>query len=75
MTKFETIGTALQLSAISAENADERFAYSCEICCNRGLCIECRTCAIEGAHRVVLAAFEAASGKVSNSGGKEVSAV
>lgn len=37
MTKFERIGVELQDDAISIEEANQRFAYSCKLCCERGI--------------------------------------
>lgn len=58
MTKFERVGVELQRDAISIEEANKRFAYSCRLCCERGLrssiryeSEECR-CAISEEHEL-----------------------
>ena len=70
ITKFETIGVEFQNSAPCREVADKRFKISCDLCCRKGLHIECERCAIASAHALVLAAFEAlhGNGEGSNEG-------
>lgn len=58
MTKFETIGVYYQHNAYSKANANSLFHHSCELCCNRGMHIECDRCAIEAAHSMVIACFD-----------------
>ena len=58
MTKFEQVGVNMQYGAITREIASQKFSRSCECCCNRGLRIDCDKCAIETAHRLVIASFE-----------------
>lgn len=58
MTKFETIGMSIQYNAYSKEYAVQRFNQSCDICCNRGMFIKCDQCAINAAHRLVVATFD-----------------
>lgn len=60
MTKFEMIGADIQYSAVSKRDAQKSFRYSCNLCCTRGIRIECDNCAIANAHSLVLASFEAA---------------
>ena len=58
MTKFEQVGVNLQYDSPTKEVAQEKFSRSCECCCNKGMHIECNTCAIETAHKLVMASFE-----------------
>ena len=57
MTKFENIGVTMQNEAVSIEDATKKFAYSCNICCHRGLHIDCDHCAIAMAHNLTVANF------------------
>lgn len=57
MTKFEQIGVNLQYTAITKEVAQQKFTRSCECCCNKGMHIDCDRCAIETAHKLVIASF------------------
>lgn len=56
-TKFETIGAERQYESASKHEADRNFRISCNICCSRGMAINCDTCAIEVAHSLVVATF------------------
>lgn len=58
MTKFEQIGIHYQYEANTKQEALRNFQYSCYCCCMRGMRIECDKCAIEIAHKHVVAAFE-----------------
>ena len=58
MTKFERVGLNIQSSAVSKEDARQKFRYSCRVCCERGMHLDCDKCAIAAVHEVVLAAFE-----------------
>lgn len=58
MTKFETIGSTYQLSAVTKDEALRAFQKSCHVCCMHGIRIDCDRCAIEHTHRMVLAAFD-----------------
>ena len=59
MTKFENIGTEMQYSAKTIEEANARYEKSCTTCCYRGVYIlgGCEHCAIRQAHRLVIAAL------------------
>ena len=57
-SKFERIGVNLQYDATTIKEANDKFAYSCECCCTRGMHIECDRCAIAVAHNLTIAAFE-----------------
>lgn len=59
MTRFEEIGVEIQYAATNARKAKGSFNYSCDVCCSRGLHIECDRCAIAYAHRIVVGSFEA----------------
>lgn len=50
MTKFESIGVERQMEAESVYQANRAFQYSCKMCCERGLWIDCDRCAIAKAH-------------------------
>lgn len=58
MTFFESKGVEFQMSANTIEQADRMFNYSCQICCNRGLRIDCDRCAICCVHDQVCAAMD-----------------
>lgn len=58
MTKFEQIGINYQYNADTKEEANRKFKYSCECCCNRGMHIECDHCAIACVYNLVIASFE-----------------
>ena len=59
LTKFEQVGINFQNDATSKREANKSFRYSCRVCCERGIRIECDRCAIAATHDVVVAAFEA----------------
>lgn len=50
MTAFESRGVELQQSSMSRSQSEKRFEYSCDLCCKRGLRIECDRCAIHVVH-------------------------
>ena len=58
MTKFEQVGINIQYSAISKEDALKKFEYSCNVCCTRGMRIDCDHCAISCVHQQIIATFE-----------------
>ena len=58
MTKFETIGTQRQYDSASKYEADRNYRISCNICCSRGMKLDCDRCAIEVAHSLVVATFD-----------------
>ena len=58
MTKFETIGIARQHESDSKRDALKAFKHSCDVCCNRGMRIDCDRCAIAHVHREVVAFFD-----------------
>lgn len=57
MTKFEQIGVNRQYNSDSIDEANSTFNNSCTLCCMKGLHIDCRHCAIEAAHALVVATF------------------
>lgn len=57
MTKFETRGVDLQQMSGSKSQAENRFAYSCDLCCKFGLRIECDRCAISVVHEQIMKGF------------------
>lgn len=58
MTKFEQVGVNFQYDAASKSEANKSFRYSCRVCCERGMHIECDRCAIAIAHDTVVAAID-----------------
>lgn len=58
MTKFEQIGISYQQSSMSKHEANKNFQYSCRVCCNRGLQIDCDRCAIAISNIATISAFE-----------------
>lgn len=58
MTKFEQIGCNYQYESDTKEEALHNFQHSCYCCCMKGMRIECDHCAIEVAHKHVVASFE-----------------
>ena len=58
MTKFEQVGVNMQYDSATKEMAIKKFSRSCECCCSKGLQIKCDRCAIETAHKLVIASFE-----------------
>lgn len=58
MTKFEQIGINIQLSAINKADALKKFNYSCNVCCHKGMRIDCDRCAISATHSSVVAVFD-----------------
>lgn len=57
MHKFEQIGVNYQYDAPTKEMAIKSFRISCDICCCKGMRIECDRCAIYEAHSLVMACF------------------
>ena len=64
MTKFEEIGVEIQQSATSKREAQKSFAHSCNICCCRGLHLNCDRCAIAGTHKFVVENFDMTADKL-----------
>ena len=58
MTKFEQIGINFQNHATTKECAIKAFEQSCNMCCLRGIRIECDRCSIAVVHKMTLAALE-----------------
>lgn len=56
-TKFETIGVERQYESVSAFESNRNFRISCNICCRKGLHINCDKCAIAVAHEATQAVF------------------
>lgn len=53
MTKFEQIGVERQYESVTAYESNRNFRISCNICCRKGLHINCDKCAIAVAHEAV----------------------
>ena len=58
MTKFEQVGVNMQYDSATKEIAIKRFTRSCDCCCHRGMKIDCDKCAIDVAHKLMVASFE-----------------
>lgn len=61
LTKFEQVGVNYQHDSCSKREANQNFKYSCRVCCERGIRIECDRCAIAATHSMVVAALESAT--------------
>lgn len=57
MTKFESIGVSMQRRSLSMLDAVRNFNNSCEMCCCRGMKIDCDRCSISAVHREVLVLY------------------
>ncbi len=57
MTKFEQVGINYQYSALTKEEAQKSFSYSCKCCCNKGMRLDCDKCNISHVHSMVMAFF------------------
>lgn len=55
--KFQDNGVLRQETARNANGAKWCFGYSCNICCNKGLHLECEECRILEAHKEALERF------------------
>lgn len=53
VTKFEQVGVNYQNDAASKHDAIKSFRYSCRVCCERGIRIDCDRCAISATHDAV----------------------
>lgn len=62
VTKFEQVGVDLQYSSVSKRDAVQKFGYSCRVCCNRGMKIDCDKCAIAATHAITIAAMDSVAG-------------
>ena len=58
MTKFEQVGVNMQYDSPTKEDANKKFARSCECCCTRGMHLDCDKCCIATVHQLVVASFE-----------------
>jgi len=54
MTRFEEIGVDRQWDARNPWQAKKQLEISCELCCNKGLRIQCTRCQIQNAHELVM---------------------
>lgn len=57
MTKFETRGVEFQQNSTTPSEAQRNFAYSCDICCKRGIKIDCDRCGIAVCNKLIMALF------------------
>lgn len=57
MTKFEEIGCAMQRDAETPMDAAIKFKQTCDVCCARGIHLDCDKCAVAGTHSLVMACF------------------
>lgn len=58
MTKFEQIGVERQLESDSKKEALRNFRHSCNVCCYRGMHLNCDKCSIAFVHNEVVACFD-----------------
>lgn len=58
MTKFEQIGVERQLESENKKEASQNFHHSCNVCCCRGMRIDCDKCSIAFVHNEVIACFD-----------------
>lgn len=63
MIKFEQIGVELQNDAVNKYDARKKFEHSCNVCCTRGIRLDCDRCAIAATHKATVAAFESYKGR------------
>lgn len=56
-TKFENIGVERQYQSGDAKESNRNFNISCNICCRKGLHIDCGKCAIAVAHEAIQVVF------------------
>ena len=61
MTKFEQIGVERQYESVTTFESNRNFRISCNICCRKGLHINCDKCAIAVAHEAVQAVIQGES--------------
>lgn len=59
MTCFERRGCEFQMDSQTVAEAVKNFAYSCKVCCSKGVRISCDRCAIAVTHENVVAAIRA----------------
>lgn len=57
MTGFENRGCEIQMACETVSEAVKAFAYSCKVCCAKGVCVSCDRCAIAATHENVVAAI------------------
>lgn len=57
MLKFEQVGVNRQYNSDSTDEANALFNNSCTLCCMKGIHLDCKHCAIEAAHALVVAIF------------------
>ncbi len=58
MTKFEQVGVQRQLDSDNKREAMRAFQHSCDVCCHKGMHINCDKCAIAHVNREVVAVFD-----------------
>jgi hypothetical protein len=58
VTPFEEKGIEIQERAYSKEWAIKQFENSCNICCIRGIKLNCKECSIQTMHELILASIE-----------------
>lgn len=58
MRKFEQVGIERQLESINRTEALKSFNHSCNVCCHKGINIECDRCGIAFTHKEVIAYFD-----------------
>ena len=58
MCKLGQIGVERQYESANKYEADRNFRISCNLCCHRGMCLDCDRCAIAVAHELVIATYD-----------------
>jgi hypothetical protein len=58
VSPFEEKGMEIQNRAYDKAWAIRQFENSCNICCLRGLQIDCKSCGIQTTHELILASLE-----------------
>lgn len=58
MLKFEQIGIERQLESTNKYEALQSFKHSCNVCCYKGIHLNCDKCAIAHTHNEVVAYFD-----------------
>lgn len=56
--KFIEMGVKYQQNSLTKKEANKMFLRSCNICCNRGLHIDCDRCEISAVHNMIIAILD-----------------
>ena len=58
MTKFEQRGILFQQTSTTKEEALSKFAHSCDVCCSRGIRLDCDRCGIAVCHKLTMSILD-----------------